>query len=348
MDRSNSESGSGDTMQERESDRRLNQWILLEANRWTIVGLLSLTVFISLVLLAIASPVPASELLELEAPVDTAFQGLSAGIITGVTLVLTINQLVLSQELGPLGQQRDRMQGAMNFRQDIEEETELAVSPTEASTFLRALVEATERKAVALQDSVGDGADGEAVDEITSYVDDLTENAQEVSKQLADAQFGTYQALGAALDYDYSRKIHTARQIQNNHSDVLSDEANKTLDNLEEVLEFLGPAREHFKTYYFQWELINLSYAILFTAIPSLIIAFAMILFFDPELISGTIWEVKSEILIVCLAVTLGVMPFMILFAYILRIATVAKRTLAMGPFTLHETEETEEIQWEE
>ncbi|MFC4440440.1 MULTISPECIES: hypothetical protein [Natrialbaceae] len=348
MDQSNSESGSGDTMQERESERRLNQWILLEANRWTIVGLLLLAVFILLVLLATANPAPASELLQLEAPVDTAFQGLIAGIITGVTLVLTINQLVLSQELGPLGQQRDRMQGAMNFRQDVEAETELAVSPTEASAFLRALVEATERKAVALQDTVGDRTDEEAVDEVTSYVDDLTENAQEVSEELADAQFGTYQVLGAALDYDYSRKIHTARQIQNDHGDALSDEANGTLDDLQEVLEFLGPAREHFKTYYFQWELINLSYAILFTTIPALIVAFTMILFFDPELVSGTIWGVESVLLIVCLAVTFGVMPFMVLFAYILRVATVAKRTLAVGPFTLRETEEAEEIQWEE
>lgn len=348
MGQSNSETGSGESMQERSSDPRFIQWVLLEANRWTIVGLLLLAIFVSLVVLATVNPFPVSELLQREAPVDTAFQGLVAGLITGVALVLTINQLVISQELGPLGQQRDRMQGAMDFRRDVEDQTDLAVSPTEASTFLRALVEATDRKATTLRDSVGDSTDEETANEVTNYANELTENAQDVSDQLENAQFGTYQVLGAALDYDYSRKIHTARQIQTDRSDSLTEEANETLDELLQTLEFLGPAREHFKTFYFQWELINLSYAILVTAIPALIVALTMILFFDPDLVSGTVWGVESVLLIVCLAVTIAVIPFMVLFAYILRIATVAKRTLAVGPFILRETDEPQEIHWEE
>jgi hypothetical protein len=165
---------------------------------------------------------------------------------------------------------------------------------------------------------------------------------------LADATFGTFQMLGAALDYDYSQKIHSARRLQNDHRDSLSDDASKSLDELVEVLKFLGPAHEHFKTYYFQWELINLSYAILFTAIPALIVAFAMILLFDPVVVSGTVGGIKSALLIVALAITIAVLPFMLLFAYILKIATIAKRTLAIGPFRLRETEKSGEIQWEE
>lgn len=348
MGQSNGSSNSGGTRENRSGDGRLRRWILLEANRWTIVGLLVVAVFVSLLLLATVSPAPPGELLQLEAPVDTAFQGLIGGIITGVTLVLTINQLVLSQELGPLGQQRERMQGAMDFRQDVEHETDLAVSPTEASTFFRGLVEATERKATALGDTVGNGTDEEAREEVTAYVDEVTENAQEVSEQLEDAQFGTFQVLGAALDYDYSGKIHDARQIQTAHEDSLSDETSEVLNDLLDVLEFLGPAREHFKTYYFQWELINLSYAILYTAIPALVIAFTMILFFDPGIVSGAVWGVESVLLVVSVAVAFALTPFMILLAYILRIATIAKRTLAVGPFILRETEETEEISWEE
>lgn len=348
MGESSGSSSSGGTRQNRSDNGRFRRWILLEANRWTIVALLLLAVFASLLLLATVSPASPGELLQLEAPIDTAFQGLVAGIITGVTLVLTINQLVLSQELGPLGQQRDRMQGAMDFRRDVEHETDLAVSPTEASTFFRALVEATERKATALEDAVEDATDEEAREEVTDYVDELTENARETSERLEDAQFGTFQVLGAALDYDYSEKIHDARKIQTIHGDSLSDHTNELLDDLLDVLKFLGPAREHFKTHYFQWELINLSYAILNTAIPALVVAFTMILFFDAGIVSGTIWGVESVLLVVSVAVALALAPFLVLLAYILRIASVAKRTLAVGPFILRETEETEEIHWEE
>ncbi len=40
-------------------------------------------------------------------PVETLFQALITGTITAVTLVLTLNQLVLSQELGAVGDLRD-------------------------------------------------------------------------------------------------------------------------------------------------------------------------------------------------------------------------------------------------
>jgi len=87
-------------------------------------------------------------------PVDTVFQGLISGIITGVTLILTINQLIISQQLGPLGQQRDRLEGTLRFRQDIEGTTDLAVASSHPSEFLQALVEAARRKALALEEDL--------------------------------------------------------------------------------------------------------------------------------------------------------------------------------------------------
>jgi hypothetical protein len=55
-----------------------------------------------------------------EEPIETLFQGLLTSIITGVTFVLTLSQLFLSQEQGPVGDQRERMEGAMSFRKDVE------------------------------------------------------------------------------------------------------------------------------------------------------------------------------------------------------------------------------------
>ena len=47
------------------------------------------------------------------------------------------------------------------------------------------------------------------------------------------------------------------------------------------------------------------------------------------------------------LAATLaGIVALGILLAYVLRIATIAKRTLAIGPFVLRETDRSETIEW--
>ncbi len=47
------------------------------------------------------------------------------------------------------------------------------------------------------------------------------------------------------------------------------------------------------------------------------------------------------------LVVTVAVMPFLLLIAFALRIATVAKRTLAIGPFIRRDSSRGEEIDWE-
>lgn len=347
LNQSDDDPGPGDTMQERASDARLKRWILLDANRWNIVGVLMTGLFAMLIALTTVSPAPVT-ILQTESSVNFVFSSLVTGIITAVTLILGINQLVIAQELGPLGKQRNRMQGAMDFRQDVEDVAGLVVSPTEPATFFRALVEVSQQRADAVRNAIGDDTDEDAYGEIKEYTGDITDNASEVSDQLKGAEFGTFQVLEAALDYDYSRKIHNGRRIQTEYRASLSEEVLDTFDDLLEILQFLGPAREHFKTFYFQWELINLSHAILYAAIPGLIASFMMILFFDPTFVSGTVLGLNTVLLVVCVAVTIGTAPFIVLLAYILRIATVAKRTLAVGPFTLRHTGESDEIHWEE
>ena len=323
---------------------------LLEANRWLLVGGLAAGTFASIVLVGVFGPVPIQRALVYQDPVDTVFQGLIGGIVTGVTLVLTINQVVISQELGAVGDQRDRMAGAMSFREDVEDATGLAVSPAHPSAFLRALVESTRRKALALDEAVGAdaAADGAVRDELEAYVGDIVDNAERVTDQLNDSQFGTFTVLSAALDYNYSRKINAVRRVRNEHGDSLSGETNEAVDDLLAVLKFFGPAREHIKTLYFQWELINLSRAIAYVAIPALVVTFVMIFFFDPGAFLGTTLGVANALWIVGLGLTVATVPFLTLIAYLLRIATIAKRTLAIGPFVLRETDRDEEIRWED
>jgi hypothetical protein len=336
-----------DTMRERADASSWKLWVLMEANRWVVTGIILAGMFLSMVALGVLDPSPLQQSVATSDPVDTMFQAYVPAIVTGVTLVVTLNQLVLSQELGPVGDQRNRMEGAKEFRRDTAELFGGPASPPEPTAFLQALVEETCSRADRLADAVDDSPDADLRRRTREYVDSLIENADVVTDRLDDAQFGTFEMLSAALDFNYSWKIFQARRIRGEHADSLTDEAEAAFDDLEEALEFFGPAREHFKTLYFQWELVNLSRAMLYSAVPALVVVSAMIVYYDARALPGATFGISNDILATSGAVTIASVPFVLLLAYVLRIATVAKRTLSIGSFVLREVDRSDEMDFE-
>jgi hypothetical protein len=245
---------------------------------------------------------------------------------------------VLSQELGAVGDQRERMKEAMDFRRDIESASDMGTSPPEPAAFIRELVAATEDSAERLRDVIEDERDEELRERVNQYVDALDEHAETVRAEIEDAQFGTFDVIWTALDFNYSWKIFQARKIRDQHSESLSEEANNAIDDTIDMLQFFGPAREHFKTLYFQWELINLSRALLYVAPPALLVVAGMIMYVDGDAVTGATLGIDHLVLLASAAFAVSVLPFVVLLAYVLRIATVAQRTLAMGPFILRES----------
>ncbi len=336
---SNPDQGNGhDTMRSRVPGNRLKLWLLLEANRWVFAGVVLAGLFLVFVVMGHFDPVSLGSALTSTDPIDTLFQALTTAIITGVTLVVTINQLVLSQELGPLGDQRDRMEGALSFRQDLASTLSAGVVPAEPSAFLKLFVDATADRSETLATVASESSDPQVRDEIQSLTEEIRQNADGVSQQLEDAQFGTFAVVSAALNFNYSVKIHEARRIRAEYGDALSDEMDETLAELLDLLELFGPAREHIKTLYFQWELIDLSRVLLYTALPALAVSVAMIVYVDDGAsVSWTVLGVDGIVWLTSAATVVALTPFVLLMAYILRVATVAKRTLAIGPFVLRE-----------
>jgi hypothetical protein len=294
--------------------------------------------FVGLVLLSFAGLSPFRTLVEDADALQNLFSSMIGPIITGVTLVVTIGQLVLSQELGAVGDQRERMNEAMDFRRDIEDASGMGISPPEPAAFIRELVAATEDSAERLRDVIEDERDEELRERVNEYVDALDEHAETVREEIEDAQFGTFDVIWTALDFNYSWKIFQARKIRDQHSESLSEEANDAIDEMIDMLQFFGPAREHFKTLYFQWELINLSRALLYVAPPALVVVAGMIMYVDTDAVTGATLGIDNLVLLTSAAFAVGVLPFVVLLAYVLRIATVAQRTLAMGPFILRES----------
>jgi hypothetical protein len=320
------------TMRERADESRFKLWVMLSANRLVITAVLAAAVFVTFVLIGTTG-----QLAENLGSGDTKasiFSTMLGAIITGTTLVVTISQLVISQENGPLGDQHSRMSETMDFREFV---SEMYGDPTPAdpSAFLRILVEETERRAKALRDSVSGSGNDDLRGEVDEFTDSLTGNADAVTDKLDGATFGTFDVVFGALDFNYGWKIFQVERLREEYADDIDDETETLFSDLHTALSMFGPAREHVKTLYFQWVLIDLSQLILYVSVPSLVVTGGMLSFFGTGPIPGTTFGVENVLLVVGGAFTVSLLPFLLLVAYIARIATIAKRTLAIGPFIL-------------
>ena len=143
------------TMRERSGESRLKLWILLKANRLIATGVLAVVFFVVFVIGVTVLPPPLVPQLHGSDTIDTLFSTMIGAIITGVTLVVTISQIVISQENGPLGEQRQRMEDSMDFR-DYTEELIGSPSPADPSAFLRNLVDVSQYRAEAVRDGLSD------------------------------------------------------------------------------------------------------------------------------------------------------------------------------------------------
>ena len=109
------EVSTADTMRERADESRLKLWLLIGANRLVVTGVLSMGFFAVFMLGSLLEPSLSALLLE-RAVIEAIFSSMLTAIITAVTLVVTIGQLIVSQENGPLGEQRQRMSATMDVR----------------------------------------------------------------------------------------------------------------------------------------------------------------------------------------------------------------------------------------
>jgi len=231
-----------DTMQERSTGSTLAMRLLLDADRRLVTAGVLALVFCGLVGASLLVD-DAGAALRTDDPVETAFQALIGATATGVTLVLMLNQLVLSQELGAVGDQQTRMEGAMAFREDAADllgET----PPAEPSAFLRAIVTETADRARTVGEAAGDDADVERL------VDSTVGNATSVEDRLEGATFGEFTVVRAALDFNYSWKLYAATRLQDRGD--LDAATGEPLEAFSAALRLFGPAREHFKTLYFR------------------------------------------------------------------------------------------------
>jgi hypothetical protein len=329
-----SDLSTANTLRERTEINKYWFWLLLEANRWAVAWGLAFLIFLVFMSWGILKPVSLHSTMQSSDMVETVFAGLVGAIITGTTLVVTINQLVLSQEIGSLGNQRKRMDVTMDFRQNTDELLGMT-TPASPAAYLLALLETCEQRATTLRDTLSGTETDELDGALDTYVDDLLENADHARDRLTGSDFGTFDVLSPALDYNYDRKMYHIRRLGMEHEDDLTTEQRGAFRDLLEALTMYAPVREYIKDLYIQWALVKLSRAILYAAVTALTVAGGMVVFVDPTTFTGTFLGIETVLWVVSAAFAVSALPFLLFTSYILRLATLAKQTLSMGPLML-------------
>lgn len=303
---------------------RFIRWFVFGGSRPAVVGLLLLGVFLIYFVLGYGGYFVLTE----GSRLMWLFNGLVNGLLTLVTVVLAIEQLVLSEEFGSINDIYDQLESMSDFRATVAELTDETVTPIEPAAFLTALLRTLQDRATELRAEIPE--DHSVSREIENYTTDVIEQSEDVSHQLEKSSM-TADLLLIMLSYNDSRLIHSGRELHTEHAASLPSSAASTLEEIQELLQRIDTTRQYFKTIYLQRELSHLVRLIIYSGSLATLISGLMILVYRPP--TQTTLAPIVFFTLLSGAVVVTVAPLAVLFAYTLRAATIARKTASFGPF---------------
>lgn len=315
-------------------------WFLVFGNREVLSLILLLLIFAVTVLVGSISPGVAEQFLRAENMPGSALLYLLTGIITLVTVVLSINQLVLSHQLGSVEEQASAIRSLLDHRSAVSEHTESATTPERPTAFLSLLLTTI----VGLIQDLGSRMDesdmlGQKHEQLREFIDAVEEDLDASQDRVDNTQFQSISLVSALERLNATSHLRKLRNHRRTAED-LPDNVAKTLNDLEEALELFVISGEYFKIAYLQTQFIQFSRSLLLIAIPALLSTFYASTIITPELTAGTTLGVDNLLWLTSGALSVSTAPFVLLISYMARLMTLSKTTVFSGPFTRKDTVE--------
>lgn len=257
---------------------------------------------------------------------------LISGNFTLVTIVVSISQFVLARHLETPGEVREQMREVVGYRREVSEVTRERVVPVTPSGFFLVLFRSIERDAHDLRHREWAIPAPDLRGDVEELAAELESNAEAVIDLVEGSEGGIRHALFATLQTNYSRFFYGIYRLRSTYGEDVPEPLAEDLRRLERNVEQVDVARRYFKTVLIQSELASLSRLLLFTGLPVLVATVVLMLLFTAEVGPAVSRPVLA--VVIPLVVTAGFAPFVLLTAYILRLATLVHRTAAMYPFT--------------
>ena len=303
------------------------RWLLMDAPRPLIAGIILLGVSISIFLLGKADLIAVLD----PNPVLFLFSSLIAGNLTLVSIVPSVNQLALSRELASEQEFQNRITSVQEFRRTAEDRMAVMTSPPDPADFLRVVLESVRQQAKTLERNETP-SDESAHTDIDAFATTVANQAAMAAAELEDAEFGSFDVLSTALAYDSSWQIYTVNRIQNENADYLSPSDREALADLKDTLELFGVARAYFKTLYLQRELAKITRVIPYVGLVALLTSGFTVLVYGSR--TGTTLPSADLLGLVSVTGTLGLAPLAVILAFVPRVTAVIRRTVSMGAFS--------------
>lgn len=161
------------------------EWVLLTGNRGIIALGFAVAFAVFFTTLGSLGFVP----LEDTRSLFYAYGGLIAGNPTLITVIVSINQLLLSRELQSSAEVRNQIESVIEYRNEIEDATN-EIAPVKPLGFLRLLVEATREETQRLGGFTKDGVVMTGHEEIEDVVASLMAQMDEIDILLVEAETG--------------------------------------------------------------------------------------------------------------------------------------------------------------
>ncbi|WP_306052431.1 hypothetical protein [Natronococcus wangiae] len=302
------------------------RWFLLRGNRLlvSLAVLLGIgAVFFVVGVLGIATVTTPSRVM-------WYLNGAVNGLLTLVPISVGVNQIILSHEFGSIQDLYERRTDITSFRERVEERTDTAVSSPYASTFFETLLSSVSDAAGALQRGRDRSKDDRATGEIESIAESVVEHADRANDELAANGTSMLQTLFVVLSYDNSQQFHEIRRLQNEFPDR-DAETGEELQRITELFVEIDVARQFLKTVVVERQLACLSRLLICSGI--LAVTIAVVGIFTYRDLAGLVVP-RTLLVIIAGTIIVGTLvPLVILGAYILRVATIARYTAAYGPF---------------
>ena len=265
-----------------------------------------------------------------------AYGGVISGNLTLITVAVSVNQLLLSRELNTPGELQEQIGGVIDYRREVEDASG-RIAPVEPLGFLRLLVEATRRDAQALAGTVKGGDRTDDDEEIDDVVTEVTNQMDRIDALLTEHSSSTIAVLSTMLETNYARQINSLRRVKRGYGQELQRPVGEEIDDLIDRLQHLDVARQYFKTIYVKQELSSFSRLLLFAGLPAQAVAITSLLLLSVP--SSDPLAVEYVRLLVPITLTVAVVPLTLLTSFVVRTATVNRRTAATIPFTAPEQE---------
>lgn len=313
------------------------RWVLLEANRLAVTGMLLTFMFSALMAVGWIWTFEMQQVLTETPAVQTILSALLSGIILLVSIVVSINSVVLSHDITSVEAQGDRIRAVVEFQQDIGQLTDSGESPTDPASFLGLMASVIHDRATALE-AVATGNDEELTRDIEEYVDEVIRTVEPLGNQGNSASGADFGILWLGLEADYGVYMDRSRTLRSSYESSLSDAFEERLDDLVRAFRLFATGKEYFKTVYYTQEVSQLSRTLLVISLPSILVTASAILAINAQLLPETwVFGLPPLMSFVATVFTIALAPFLVLTSYMLRLSTVAQRTAGAGPFSLRQ-----------